>query len=57
MKSAEDYPNKAATVVVENCPEVGGVVYRPGVYKMPMARMWLTTTDKNPNVWVKKKRQ
>lgn len=23
----------------ESCPEVGGVTYRPGVYKMPMVRM------------------
>ena len=40
---------------VESCPEVDGAVYRSGVYKMPMTRMWLTTTDESPNVWVKKK--
>lgn len=32
-----------------------GAVYRPGVYKALMARMWLTTTDKTPNEMVKKK--
>ena len=40
---------------VESCPEVDSAVYRSGVYKMPMTRMWLTTTDESPNVWVKKK--
>lgn len=40
---------------MESCPEVDGAVYRSGVYKILMARMWLTTTDKNPNVKVKKK--
>lgn len=39
---------------VESYPEVDGAVYRSGVYKMPMTRMWLTTTDESPNVWVKK---
>lgn len=54
MKSAENRPNKLYADV-ENCPEVDGAVYRSGVYKILMARMWLTTTDKNPNVKVKKK--
>ena len=42
---------------VEICPEVGGAVDRPGVYKMPMARMWLTATDEGPKEMVKKKKQ
>jgi hypothetical protein len=42
---------------VENCPEVGGAVYRSGFYKVSMARMWLTTTDKSPNVRVEKKKR
>ena len=37
---------------MESCPEVDSAVYRSGVYKILMARMWLTTTDKNPNVKV-----
>jgi hypothetical protein len=41
---------------VENCPEAGGATYMLGIYKIPMARMWLTTTDKNPDVRVKKKK-
>lgn len=45
MKSAENRPNKQYAVV-ESCPEVDGAVYRSGVYKILMARMWLTTTDK-----------
>ena len=24
----------------ESCPEVDGVIYRPGVYKIPMVRMF-----------------
>ena len=24
----------------ENCPEVDGVTYRPGFYKIPMVRMY-----------------
>ena len=31
---------------MENCPGAGGATYMPGVYKIPMVRMWLTTTDK-----------
>ena len=54
LKSAENRPNKQYAVV-ESCPEVDGAVYRSGVYKILMARMWLTTTDKNPNESVKKK--
>jgi hypothetical protein len=42
---------------VENCPEVGGAIYRSGVYKIPMARMRLTAADKSPNVKVKKKKR
>ena len=54
VEVAENRPNKQYAVV-ESCPEVDGAVYRSGVYKILMARMWLTTTDKNPNESVKKK--
>jgi len=54
LKSAENRPNRL-NADVESCPEVDGAVYRPGVYKALMARMWLTTTDKTPNEMVKKK--
>jgi hypothetical protein len=42
---------------VESRPEVDGAVDRPGVYKVPMVRMWLTTTVESPNEAVKKKEQ
>ena len=36
----------------ESCPEVDGVTYRPGVYKIPMVRMFLMGTDELVNVRV-----
>ena len=32
---------------MESRPEVGGATYMPVVYKMPMVRMLLNTTDVN----------
>ena len=38
-------------IAVESCPEVGGATHMPGVYKIPMVRMWITT-DERPDVQV-----
>ncbi len=32
---------------MESCPEVDGAAYMPVVYKMPMVRIVVTTTDVN----------
>ena len=40
MKSAESNRRMAVEDNMhESCPEVDGVTYRPGVYKIPMVRM------------------
>jgi hypothetical protein len=49
VKSAERYRNLRKQN--ESCPEVGGVSYRSGVYKMHMVRM-VETPDKLTNVRV-----
>ena len=50
VKSAES-SRKAICYCHESCPEVDGITYRPGVYKMPMVRM-SEKTDELANVQV-----
>jgi hypothetical protein len=45
-------PKQDRNIAVENYPEVDGAVNMPGVYKMPMVRMWFVATDESPNVRV-----
>ncbi len=52
MKSAESNRKSVCEDRPESCPEVDGTAYRPGVYKIPMVRMFRKRTDESANVRV-----
>ena len=47
MKSAESDRKELLdrNQPLESCPEVDGVTYRPGFYKIPMVRMYASTDE------------